>query len=276
MTTQQQVMHDAYGDESCGLDAITYATILIAEENNQSICEILSRLKTGKGIAPHEGLHCRVLFSGSQRSRSAWASLTMDEVFDLYENLIEASKPLLKRCIICAAKRRELPPELTGGPMQHADPNHRGPVPHLKDVAFGEKQIASFCANATTIPLSKWPGFSHIRFWPDPDKTKIDWFTSRKSFQETLGFFVSTNGNGGPSKPNVMKVSGQKPSALEIADAVAYISQRAIGAGSDFSSNARKFKHLYQTIAPEVLRLKMNPDGGLVIKVPDTSTKFRG
>jgi hypothetical protein len=265
-------MYDAYGDESVGSDFVAYATILFEESCVTSALAVLADVKARFGGSASDVLHSRILFSGNQRKKSVWAPLSVDDVFTLYSELTSRICRFQSRNVVAIAKKKEFPEVLPGGQWQYADPNFIGPMPWSKGHGYGEKHIASHCAQATMIPISKWPGLDQVRFWPDPDATRIELTDGSRQFSRTLGGFVD-NGGQEPAKINLMAVVGEKPPLLEVADMAAYVAQRA--ATGKYSPNDRKFKSLHDLIGAEMVTFGIAPDGALGINVPNASLEFR-
>jgi hypothetical protein len=103
------------------------------------------------------------------------------------------------RKIVCVAETASLPKEISGGQWQTNDPEFVGPLPWNNGHEFKEKNIATFCARATMIPLSKWPGLASVRFWPDPDNTPIQTSEGRRQFSRLLGGFVTDGSDKDPA-----------------------------------------------------------------------------
>src|SRR5689334_18449962 len=95
--------YQAYGDESAGGAFVCYGTFVVAAENVQPIEQAIVASIGARGVA--DSLHCRVLFNAEARKKSAWSALAMDDVFELYSELIQAVKPLITRIIITLAEK---------------------------------------------------------------------------------------------------------------------------------------------------------------------------
>jgi len=130
--------------------------------------------------------HCRVLFNGDARRKSAWSKLAVGDVFNLYSDLVDLVKPSLTRTIVTIANKTELPDEIPGGQWETTDKNFVGPMNWASGWPFRDKQIASFCAQGTMIPISKWPGLKAVTFWPDPDSSVIEFAGGRRKFSQML------------------------------------------------------------------------------------------
>jgi hypothetical protein len=258
----------AYGDESAGQHFVSYATVLVPTASLEEIEAKIAELKISYGASAADSLHCRVLFAPDARRKSAWSAFTMDDVFALYSELVEAVKPNIVRAIVALANKAELPKEIPGGQWEHKDENFVGPMPWAPSWPFREKQIASFCAQGTMVPISKWPGLDAVTFWPDPDSTLIEFSGGRRKFSRMLAGYIDHGGGGEPSKIDVSYNQSAKPILLQLAGLIAYVAQRA--AGAKLTPVDRKFKKLNDAIGAEKLRLGTAPDGGLGLNIPNS------
>jgi hypothetical protein len=264
---------DAYGDESAGASFVAYGTLLLPTAGRDAVEAKIARLKIDYGASDADDLHCRVLFSGDARRKSAWSKLAINDVFDLYSDLVALVKPSLTRTIVTIANKAELPDEIPGGQWEPTDKTFVGSVNWASGWPFRDKQIASFCAQGTMIPISKWPGLKVVTFWPDPDSSVIEFAGGRRKFSRMLSGFI----DHGPGKePEMIEVSYQpsgKPVLLQVADLVAYTAQRS--AGAKFSPLDLKFKALDRQIGPEKLRLGVTPQGGIGFDIPNALLERR-
>jgi hypothetical protein len=73
--------NDAYGDESIGPKLVVYGMVLLREDLVPTAISTLSSIKRQYGASADEPLHCRILFSGGNRSKSKWSNLGLDDVF---------------------------------------------------------------------------------------------------------------------------------------------------------------------------------------------------
>jgi len=179
---------------------------------------------------------------------------------------------LLVRKIVAVAKKADLPAVIPGGQWKASDPDYIGPLPWADGWAVGDKNIATWCAHGTMFPLSKWPGFNNIQFWPDPDHSLIATEGGRRKFSTQLSSFAD-HGGGEPTRVDVMYSAESKPALLQIADALAYVTQRCAHGGS--SPNDRRFKALIDQMRPERVLVGTTPQGDLGINVPNQVLNFR-
>jgi hypothetical protein len=242
---------DIFGDESCRGRWIVFGALAV---RSSAVAEFecrLAHLKTEFGGHGDDELHCRVMFPGDQRNKkSAWAHLSKTDVFSLYERVVHLTRDTSSRRLIAYADRNELPKVIPKDDW----------APEMK---FGEKEVAAYCGNAIMIPFAKDPGLEKVRYWADPDRTKIDWLGKRRQAKNALNFFLEDCGRVSPES-----ITDDKPRLLEIADLIAYISARVLaGTKSDFAV----FKHLFDILEPEQIRFGRSHDGGLGVSVPNTS-----
>jgi hypothetical protein len=267
-------MYDAYGDESCGQEFVGYGVLVVPEHKVASAETITARIKVEFGGGAEQRLHCREMFAGHARAKGPWAKLSMVDVFHLYNRLFEELNVLKLRRLVAVARKADFPNEVPSLAMEHVDPVANVPPIFTKAFAYGDKQIAIHCAQATMIPLAKYPGLEMLRFWPDPDSTTIEWFTGRRVVKGEVGnFFVDMGPGQEPPKVKVMPTEGPKPTLLEVADAIAYVSQRSLT--SSFNRNTQRFKALAHLIQAEQIRMGIAPDGGLGFNIPNATLAYK-
>jgi hypothetical protein len=243
---------DAYGDESAGANFVAYGTLLLPAASREAVEAKIAKLKIDYGASAADNLHCRVLFSGDARRKTAWSKLAVGDVFDLYSDLME---------------------EIPGGQWETTDKNFVGPMNWSSGWPFRDKQIASFCAQGTMIPISKWPGLKAVTFWPDPDSSVIEFAGGRRKISRMLSGFIDHGAGNEPQKIEVSYQPSGKPVLLQVADLVAYVAQRS--AGAKYSPLDLKFKALDKLIEPEKLRLGVTPQGGIGYDIPNALLERR-
>jgi hypothetical protein len=266
-------VYEAFGDESVGPQFVSYGVVLVATDRLEEANSILADVKVRFGGMPNDVLHCRTLFSGQQRKKSPWCRLSMGDVFTLYSELLRDLKPILVREIASLGRKSDFPSSIPGGQWDASDPDFVGPLPWSKGYRFGEKHIANLGAHATMVPLSRWPGFDRFRFWPDPDTTRIETPAGRRKFSNMLSGFVDHGDAADPSRVNVEYSPGPKPPMLQVADLVAYVTQRSAHGGLEPLD--RRFKELHRMIEVEPIKIGIAPDGGIGINVPNSSLEFK-
>jgi hypothetical protein len=199
----------------------------------------------------------------------------MEDVYQLFTKLFSDLSALKTRRLVAVARVADFPSEIPALAMQHIDPSANVPPRHIKAFSYREKQIAIHCAQATMVPLAKYPGLNKVRFWADPDSTTIEWFSGRRAVKGEIGnFFVDVEPGQEPQKVNVMRITNPKPKLLEVADAIAYLSQRGRSSAGR-SSDTDRIKELVRFIGAEQIRMGIAPDGGLGFQIPNATLEYR-
>jgi hypothetical protein len=262
-----RLMLDVFGDESCGSKFVAYGVLVVPEDQNAAGEAILAEVKKEFGGEANSKLHCRELFAGSSRSKSPWAHLNMADVFRLYEVLMTRLKEVGSRRIVTIARVADFPNHLPPAPMENVNAAAAHPPVWTKAMEFREKQIASFCAQGTMIPLARNPGLDHVRFWADPDTTSIDWIDKKRQATLTISGFIGLDAGKEPPRIKVMPIVGEKPKLLEVADVIAYAAQKTMAGGG--GPNERRFQRLHEIIEAGLIRFAVALDGGFGFDVPD-------
>ncbi len=263
-------MYDVFGDESCGSTHAAYGLVVFENAQTGRAEKILGQVKAKFGGTPADALHCRELFAGDARRKTKWAHLDQTAVHQLYECLFREMSGVIKRSIAAIACKAEFPASLPAAEMDHIDPNYIGPRPGLASVNVSEKFLATQCAMGALIPVSRDIGPTNFRFWPDPDRTMIDWFDGRRSIERALSAFIQTGPNREALRLQIKRSENNKPKLLELADCIAYVAQRR--ANTDrHSPNGRRFNSLMRTIDPMQVEFTTGIDGGFQCKVPNAS-----
>jgi hypothetical protein len=137
-----------------------------------------------------------------------------------------------------------------------------------KEMRFDEKHIAIFCAKGVMIALDRNPGLDKVRFWPDPDSTSIEWFFGKRAAGNVMGGFVDRGDHLEPMPINVMPIVGRKPHLLEVADCIAYVTQKR--KANNFTRNGERFRALYKMIAPQEVEFTTDREGNFGYRVPNS------
>lgn len=262
-------VHSAYGDESLGITHITYAVFSMPEEYQRPVEDKIAEIKRAYGGTETDRLHCRELFHSGHRQKTPWAKLTNDRVFALYGDVAKAINEGPVRRIVAYARRADFPKDFLVGALDNGQ--EVPPIPNIKNYLMRDKEFAAQCAHGALLPLSKTPGFNNVRFWPDQDRSKIQWFVGSHQASRAASLLVSVGKDGQAERVQLMRAEGIKPVLLDVADLIAFVSQRASTGGS--SPDDRRFADLFREIAPERIRMGLSPDGGLGFSVPDASMR---
>jgi len=258
-------MLEVFGDESCGSKFVVYGLFATPSDMREEAEAILRQTKNAFGGSEAMNLHCRILFSGDARRKSPWKFLSVGDVARMYETLAADISKLNTRRIVCVARKSDFPDALPSLELEHVDSRMNIPSHVVKGFDIGEKHLAAWCAQGATIPLAKSPGFEKVRFWPDTDHSKVEWFGKKRKFTNTIPSFVDLGSNCSPLL--TVQKGNQKPALTEVADLVAYITQRYLTERHG-SRNAHRVKKIYEAMSPEVVRFEVNPEGHFGFRVP--------
>ncbi|SRR6266849_2045082 len=256
MSAAQPNMFDVFGDESAGLELVSYGVLVVPDNRLDEANALLVKIEADFGGSEDQKLHCRELFNGHLRAKSPWAQLKQQTVFELYEALAVALRRSGLRRIVTIARKSHFPKTLP----------QNGTWP---EIILNDKQLTAFCGNAVMIPLSKDPGLEKVRFWADPDHTSIEWLGARRKATSALNMFIDVGPGNEPPKVQVANILDEKPALLEVADFVAYAAQR--GLSRKYGTFKQRYKNLYALLAPEQLVFTRGRDGGFGIEVPSAS-----
>jgi hypothetical protein len=248
---QKKVFAEVYGDESIFQNAVVYATVFVPLVLRERTERILSETKKAYDVAESAELHCRQIFHPHQRRKTPWAHLSYNQIFDFAGTLATSLGQTSILFKIGFLDKKKAPKRIDG----------IGPI---KTTKLGDKQLIIFAYFAAMGEFDKWPGFNKIRFWADPDRTKIEWFSGKSQAGRTYKMFSDLSGKINEIVPE--SIVGEKPRLLELADFVAYISSHALS--SQHIRNKKTFIALYETLNPSktTSTLILDGQGGCISK----------
>jgi hypothetical protein len=228
----RQTVH-AFGDESSFGSVIAYGVAAVEAPNRLAAERFLSGLKQRYGVNPKEELHCKELFHVDTRQETAWKHLTADQILDFAEELISGLVRLPMLFIVGAAHRSEQPEELPE-------------AGHFPAFETGTKQLSALLCGAALLPLNQHYDQSEIKFWTDPDRTKIS-FSWGKVQAYRMHYLNNSDRN--------QRISAQpldrrdKPSLLQVADLFAFTATHALTEKQHH--HKKRFERLYKLCSPE-------------------------
>lgn len=249
--SKNAIKYHVYGDESVSNNIITYALFACSPSVENEALEILDIIKvnvTGKNDYP---LHCRQLFHKHQREKMGLASLDEKNVRDLYFQLFTALNDFkFKKLIVIADK--------------HMFPEKNIPKSGIfPEMPINDKTLITFCANASILPFfDAFKRIDCIRFFADIDKSKIDWLGKKRQAINTFDFYISGKNTKPVDMPRRVspEIYKEKPKLLEIADAIAYISAKALSV--EQFGGKKWFSDLYKLISPYEVHFTRHPSNG--------------
>lgn len=233
-----------YADDSIVTDRLAvYGLIGSRVELLDSCARVLAVAKTARGIASNAQLHCKEIYAGEARRKGPYASLSSDDVDDLYAS-------------VAAELAMTIRPLVSLGFVRLPDMPHemriRSPIgkpciamPIEKD---REKQALAFAFSAALGPFA-----NHLDVPKDEclvvlgaDGTKIQWLQSRRQAHHA----ASTWDHGFQ-----IRVEKSDP-LLEVADMVAYFGGHLLAA-TDRQNQAKRVLHVFQ---PRIWECRLMPD----------------
>ena len=229
----------AFGDESESDTLLIYALAIFRTERTQDARAVLSRMKQSLGVPDEARLHCRVVFSGQQRRRSAWAGVNPLRIEQAVRDLVAEMRQLGERPEIGVIDRRQVPP-LPVAPG-HADREWHG------------KETLALAANVAIMGAVSKYGADHVRFIIDQDKTQIRRGLRRQQADSTRGLFLDV---GAGHEPVRIEPVVQDDSLLEIADLYAYVTLRAHA-----RPPGRLFLELFNAMQPHMPTIDLSGHG---------------
>lgn len=258
-----ETVFDIFGDESVSSNAIIYGVVAIHSDSIKSWEDKLAALKLKYGVPVNSELHCSILFHGSKREKSTYSHLSEKETYSFGKELAYIMGNPEIGCVIAYADRREFPEIFKGGQMTSKD----GTISDRQspDIIIDEKSLIAFCGNAALIPFVQSPGLDKIRFWADPDNTKINWLGKKSKALNALNMFVGHEEKTQRIQPE--QIEGENPALLQLADFLAYVSSRTLSIAN--TRGKEEFDTMYRMLNSEIIRYTKAPDGVFAINVPD-------
>lgn len=227
-----------FGDESCFDTAVVYAVVCVPSDRQAQVESAFAYVKECFGGSPASRVHCRELFAGSQRAKGPWAHLKYSELFEL--------------CAMTGNKLRLYGAKFRVGFIDDQPSGRtfkwRGA---LAPFPAGSKQLIPMAQLVALIDLQRRFGPENLKFWKDPDTTKIQWGNQRKQAGA-----IPFNLEGGQPLP-VEPISGEKPVLLDVADILAYVASHSL-CGADVRDK-ESFRHAYNAFTPELVRMEFHP-----------------
>lgn len=259
METVRTFEFTAVGDEAVGTGATCFAYVMFKSADVDVIASKIVALKQRHGAATNAEIHGRVLFSGTQRRRSAWRHLDEQGVLSLYAEMAQLIADVsiqVSLSFMMAADRMDL------GEGEWIDAAGERTGKMAPAMELGDKSHASLCALAARIPLAAGDRLSTTMFWHDHDSSKTPWFDGKRQASQLYkrGYL---EGNDQIAVGDHRDMSPAIAQAIEMADTVAYLAQRVADLGS------RNFDEVFDTLVktrPVRMQLQTNVDGNLVAR----------
>jgi hypothetical protein len=207
-------------DESKGKQFITGGALWLPAVSTDAAVAAIASIKAKRGIAPETRIHCRVMFYGDARAKSAFSHLNPDDLHEILAECVDAMRGLggswYGAWIDSARYPRQL--QLVGG----------------KPFQVEDKHLAGLACFAAVVGAEHDHGTAY-RLAFDPDPTKVDWGVARRC-QAT--HFARTHSNR-------IELPEEHKQLLEMADVAAYsLAQSLISINEPTNWKAARFARL--------------------------------
>lgn len=229
-------MYHLYGDESRSEGIVVYGIVICPEASVPILNQTIDSVKSRYGVSSSARFHCRELFNGDSRRKTAWKHLTERQAYqaalDLTSSLGGKGLKTTLGIIDTSILGKEILPVGTS----------------KSNFLKHEKQLTPFAFQAAAGPLLMNPEFQgRMKLWVDPDDTNIPWWGKNIKADRTLSIGMLDHIQ--LKRSNVLLPQNiedkQRPLGLEAADLLAYSGARAL------AKQGRKYDYVFE----EILRL---------------------
>lgn len=236
----------AFGDGSVTAGGVFYGLVLIPERAIRLAQEMVIRIKSEYGGAPHMPLHCRELFSGHARARSGWAHIDEATAIELCGDVLRELAAFEPKYLLGHIPAVYYPKRFRLiGKNGHPDLVHDldekwltlwsyfRVAALLDPVEIVEPSDPTVTPRPRNLPFWQMvvkrtdPGMRVRKVFLDRENTKIRWFS--KSFQWTsVAKELVIESLAGRSYLPVETAQEGKHSLLEVADIFSYSAARSM------------------------------------------------
>lgn len=263
----RQMRISVFGDESSSSEIAGYGLIAFLETDLPAIARLVAAVKVTLKATSDEPLHCKVLFHGDRRRKSAFAGASRSDVEIACQNLIAGIAGITATFYFGRVSRAGAPKVMHVPLNSEEEPNVvsyerlKLELEHLQWFAYG-------AAATRACHTLKYPA---TRVIADENKSVIQWFNERSQASRLLDrlWMDATL----PGWPKVSLASDTEHPGLQVADVLTYF---AIKQFSD-----RKFAETFDLIRhkthfmiyefdPQVCRPYVPPPG---VTVRESSRK---
>ncbi|MEO6012745.1 MAG: hypothetical protein ABIQ30_04055 [Devosia sp.] len=244
-----------YGDESCGLRAISYAVVVVPVFLGAVVEHGLAEIKVRYGGAPDEELHStELLRKPERRAQLPFAHLTHEEIMQMLADVAAlAQRWALQSSIALSplpdtaspaegAASRPMWTHIDGSEVPFAEADMRILEEH-------DKKSVARLAGISLLPVMETYPIPELRFVLDPDEDgMVRWSPSDVKLMELIEreWFPFS-----PGRITLANVPRPKPPLLQVADVLAFASTRS---ELPDSITTRRFRAIVATFAPVTSR----------------------
>lgn len=204
--------------------------------------DILARVKASFGVPAEARLHCRELFSGHARQKTAWRVLSPKQPVEVCRNLsteLLQLRPLWSYGYVDLHTVADAPkPLVMKGEFQTSGTRYSMP--------FGVDQAHRFAYLAAGWPFRQRFAGS-VRYWVDQNTTRIHWLNGTRGQAHNLN----------PIPPCSADVPDELRPLLEVADLFCYAAARCVSADKRFGQST--FAAMHRRYGPMVSNVSLDP-----------------
>jgi Protein of unknown function (DUF3800) len=222
----------AFGDESAFGNVIAYGLAVVEGPDLPRVERFFSGLKQRYGIDSRAEFHCRIVFSGDQRRKSAWRDLSPTKVLEFAEELISGLVGMQTRFIVGAAHRSEQPEELPA-------------VENWAAIEMGTDLLQGIACLSALNTLNQHYDQHRVEFRTDPNRKKIP-LAGRRIQAHSL-YKLNNSDTNQHIAPEPVDPK-DKPALLQVADLFAYTATHSLTEKKH--RNKERFEHLYKLCSP--------------------------
>ncbi len=227
-----QLAIHAFGDESEHGDVIAYGLAVVPDNRLPIAEQFFAQLKRRYGVSSETEFHSKEVFHYDSRKATAWAHLSEAQTLEFADKLLSGLASASAGFIVGGVHRSEYPTELPA----------EGNFPAGE---MGTKQLAGMACSAALLRLNEVYDQDRIRFYADPDYSKISFF-GRKTQAHRL-YQMTRSDTNQHIVPETFDANNER-ALLQVADLFAYTATHALA--DKQSRNKKWFERMYRTCGP--------------------------
>jgi hypothetical protein len=253
-----------FGDESSSSAIASYGLVAFTEADLPKVSSLVQAAKTTLKATSDEPLHCKVLFHGDRRLRSAFAKATRADVDTACRNLIYAVAAMPSTFYFGRVSRADAPKVLHVPLISENEPNVviyqklKLELEHLQWFAYG-------AAATRACDTLKQPA---TRVLADENKSVVRWFNERTQAGRLLEHLWMDSTL--PSWPKVSLANDAEHSGLQVADVLTYFATKQF-ADRRFADTFDLIRHKSHFMVHEFddqVRRPYAPPPGTIVREP--------
>ncbi len=231
-------MISLFGDESSSSEQATYGLFAIADQHLRSLNLIVEEARRSLGATGAEPLHCRVLFNGHQRKKSAFSAASQADVMQACRKLLGQVASLNVAFYMGRVDRQSAPRVLH---VPFSVPGAPEPTVQVLRTKLDLTHLQFFAyTGAATCASDRLPG-PVTKFLVDKNDSVVRWFKENRRAHrlfELLGVSAEL-----PNLPTAIPATDTEHIGLQLADVLTYFGTKAL--------TNQIFKDAFEIIRPK-------------------------